>query len=330
MAWNTVIMVNENEALNDLFNFSDITEIASFEDMCPKCKSENIQFKCYTNRDRHDRPQFECKNCRLLFTCVWCENKCPREKCKSSNVEFKYYNNTRNHSKFDQPRFKCNECGRLFARFPQRRRHLGGYKKETVKVEPPQHVEKMKVCPSCGTSSETTQHKFYNCNNNDTEQPRYKCGNPQCKQLFSLKKGRSSQSQKNLISDGTNDDVRSSNTTNLQLYNIFGLSHGSPEASSSSRPSMIQQEQGQQSIVPSTCAVVQSQIYEDECNENDLYNGGYVPSTSMDLLQNQYEDQYNENDSCNGGFDTNENYHEGTLEEELQPCWVSFFPLRPL
>jgi hypothetical protein len=157
---------------------NDIVQISMYKNICPGCGSEKISFKYYNNKEQADHPLFECKNCLLKFICTSYENRCPQNTCMSTDVKFKYYNN----KKPDQPRFECNKCNKLYNCFPQRISHLNGYKKGHV-IEPSKHTRKIKECPSCHTSS-ATDHKFYGCNNNDEDQPRYKCGNKACKKIF--------------------------------------------------------------------------------------------------------------------------------------------------
>ena len=103
------------------------------------------------------------------------QEECP--KCGGLAWKKLYFNN----NKCQQVRLQClrTDCKHKFQRFLFRKSHLGGYKKAKA-MEPEQYVGLVKVCSSCGCSNV----KFYDINNNDVQQARYKCLNSECKKLF--------------------------------------------------------------------------------------------------------------------------------------------------
>lgn len=95
--------------------------------------------------------------------------------CSSVDVEFKFLNN----NKFEQPRYKCLVCKKLFTYNPssRRKRHPQGYLKiasnDVAAQSLPDNATVMCLNPSCGKLG-TSRFLFYN--NGKVEQPRYKCG----------------------------------------------------------------------------------------------------------------------------------------------------------
>ena len=219
------IMENQYEELNRLTKIITI-ECALYDSnkkICcayDDCQSNKITFKYFDDKEEHIHPLFQCNNCNRSFICKSYENKCPREECiESTDVKFKYYNNT----KYDQPRFMCKHCKKLYAPFPQRKPHPSGYLNKGQIIEPPKYTNQIKECPTCHIYG-VSCHKFYGCNNGNHDQPRYKCD--KCRTIFSpfkkkLNKSKDEKTTKDYVKDYShiNMPCHQSLASNSNIYN---------------------------------------------------------------------------------------------------------------